>query len=110
MSLNSESRIGPQPSAADIADFRANLRGRLLPPGDGGHDSARLVWNGMIDRRPAFIAQCYGVADVIASVNFACSHSLLPAVRGGGHNVAGYAVCEGGLMIDLSPMNAVRVD
>jgi FAD/FMN-containing dehydrogenase len=110
MSLNSESRIGPQPSAADIADFRANLRGRLLQPGDVGYDSARLVWNGMIDRRPAFIAQCHGVADVIASVNFACSHSLLPAVRGGGHNVAGYAVCEGGLMIDLSPMNAVRVD
>jgi FAD/FMN-containing dehydrogenase len=110
MSSSAESRIGPQPSAQAIADFRASLRGSLLQPSDDAYDATRVVWNGMIDRRPDFIARCHGVADVIASVNFAGAHGLLVAVRSGGHNVAGYAVCDGGLMIDLSPMRAVRVD
>jgi FAD/FMN-containing dehydrogenase len=99
-----------RPSAQDITDFKAKLRGTLIQPGDADYDSVRIVWNGMIDRRPGLVAECHGVADVIASIDFARSHGLRVAVRGGGHNVAGYAVCDGGLMIDLSPMRAVRVD
>jgi FAD/FMN-containing dehydrogenase len=95
---------------AAVHDFAASLRGPLLRPGDNGYDEARKVWNGMIDRRPALIARCAGVADVIAAVRFARAHELLVAVRGGGHNITGNAVCEGGLMIDLSPMKSVRVD
>ena len=100
----------PVPAADDVAALRASLVGRLLEPGDDGYDAARVVWNGMIDRRPALIACCAGVADVIESVGFARRHALTLSVRGGGHNVAGYAVCDGGLMIDLSAMRAVRVD
>ena len=95
---------------AAVADFAAGLRGPLLRPGDGQYDEARKVWNGMIDRRPALIARCAGVADVIAAVRFARTHGVLVSVKGGGHNITGNAVCEGGLMIDLSPMKSVRVD
>src|SRR5687768_17291719 len=97
--------------AVEIVDaFKATLRGALLCPGDHGYDDARRIWNAMIDRRPSYIVRCAGVADVIQAVNFARTHNLLIAVRGGGHNVAGNAVCDGGLMIDLSPMKSVRVD
>ena len=85
------------------------LRGELLEPGSAAYDAARVVWNGMIDRRPALITRCRNAADVIASVNYARAHGLVIAVRSGGHNVAGYAVCDGGLMIDMSLMNAVHV-
>jgi len=95
---------------AAIQPLRASLRGELICPGDAGYEQTRQVWNGMIDRRPALIIRCYGVADVIQAVNFARQHHLLLSVRGGGHSVAGTAVCDGGLMIDLSPMRAVRVD
>ena len=95
---------------ATVQNFADSLRGPLLGPGEGGYDEARKVWNGMIDRRPALIARCAGVADVIAAVRFARDHELLVSVRGGGHNITGNAVCEGGLMIDLSPMKSVRVD
>src|ERR1700692_3925617 len=95
---------------ATVQKFADSLRGPLLQPGEGGYDEARKVWNGMIDRRPALIARCAGVADVIAAVRFARAHELLLSVRGGGHNITGNAVCEGGLMIDLSPMKGVRVD
>ncbi len=95
---------------AAVQKFADSLRGRLLHPGDGGYDDARKVWNGMIDRRPALIARCAGPADVMASVRFARDHSLLVSVKGGGHNITGNAVCEGGLMIDLSAMKSVRVD
>src|SRR5438067_3330476 len=95
---------------AAVQEFAAGLRGPLLRDGDAGYDAARIVWNGMIDRRPALIARCAGVADVMAAVRFARAHGLLLAVRGGGHNITGNAVCEGGLMIDLSPMKSVRVD
>ena len=95
---------------AIIADLKSSLRGDLLQPGDEGYDAARAVWNGMIDRRPALIARCRGAADVIASVNFAREQGLLVSIRGGGHNVAGNAVCDDGLMIDLSPMKGARVD
>ena len=94
----------------EIADFRSMLRGALLEPSDDEYDAVRVVWNGMIDRRPRLIVRCHGVADVIAAVNFARTHGLLVAVRGGGHNVAGYATCDGGMMIDLSLMRSVRVD
>jgi len=95
---------------AVIQDFGSTLVGELLQPGDAGYDAARAVWNGMIDRRPALIARCRGAADAIAAVNFARDQGLLVAIRGGGHNVAGNAVCDGGLMIDLSPMKGARVD
>ena len=93
-----------------VEDFQASLRGALLRPGEAGYDEARSIHNGMIDRRPALIARCAGVADVLAGVRFARGHELLMAVRGGGHGMPGYAVCEGGLMLDLSGMNSVHVD
>ncbi len=82
----------------------------MLGRGDDGYDDARKVWNGMIDRRPALIARCTGAGDVIQCVRFARQHELLISIRGGGHNVAGNAVCDGGLMIDLAPMKSIRVD
>lgn len=88
----------------------AAMRGICFTPGDAGYDDARIVWNGSIDKHPAIIAQCTGVADVIDAVNFARANNVLVAVRGGGHNVAGNAVCDGGIVIDLAAMNAVRVD
>ncbi len=93
-----------------IQDFNARLRGTLLRPGEAGYDDARKIWNGMIDRKPTLIARCAGVADVIHAVHFARTHNLLVSVRGGGHNVPGNAVCEGGIMIDLSRMKSVRVE
>jgi FAD/FMN-containing dehydrogenase len=93
-----------------IQAYKASLRGALLRLGDDHYDTTRRVWNGMIDRKPALITRCAGVADVINAVNFARTHHLLVSVRGGGHNVTGNAVCEGGLMIDLSPMKGIRVD
>lgn len=95
---------------ATIEEFKSSLRGELLTPSDEGYDEARLIWNGMHDKRPALIARCTGVADVIDAVNFARTHNLLVAVRGGGHNVAGTGSCDGGIMIDLSLMRAVHVD
>ena len=88
----------------------AELRGRLLLPGDADYDEARRVWNGMIDRRPAMIVRCAGVSDVMAAVRFAGAQDLVVAVKGGGHNIAGNAVCQDGVMIDLSPMRSVYVD
>jgi FAD/FMN-containing dehydrogenase len=93
-----------------LDDLRSQLGGQLLEPGQTGYDTARVVWNGMIDRRPAQIARCRNAADVAAGVNYARSAGLSVAVHSGGHNVAGYAVCDGGLMIDLSLMKGVRVD
>ena len=90
--------------------FAERLRGPLITRDDDTYDTARQIWNGMVDKRPMLIARCAGTADVIASVNFARDHDLLVAIKGGGHNAAGHAVCAGGLMIDLSPMNSVRVD
>ena len=99
-----------QLDSATIAKFRSGLTGALLELDDPGYEAARAVQNGMIQCRPALIAQCRGVADVVACVNFAREQNLLVAVRGGGHNVAGNALCDGGLVIDLSAMRAVRVD
>ena len=93
-----------------VEEFQTSLRGPLLQPGDAGYDDARIVWNGMIDRRPALIARCAGVADVIQAVNFARDNHLLVSVRGGGHNITKYAVNDGGIVIDLSQMKSVHFD
>ena len=93
-----------------IQGFVEGVRGAVLRPGDQGYDDARAIWNGLIDRRPALIVQCTGAADVVDAVNFAREHNLLLSVKGGGHNVAGNAVNDGGLVIDLSQMRGVHVD
>ena len=93
-----------------VETFEAGLRGELLRPDRDGYDAARSIWNGMIDRRPALIARCTGPADVMTAVCFGREHDLLTAVKSGGHNVAGSALCDGGLVIDLSPMKGVHVD
>jgi FAD/FMN-containing dehydrogenase len=93
-------------AAATIEGFR----GQLLTPGDEGYEHARWTWNGMFDKRPALIARCSGVSDVIAGVNYAREQGLLLSVRGGGHSVPGHSTCDDGLVLDLSPMRSVRVD
>ena len=95
---------------ASIADLSARFSGVLLRPDESGYDDVRRVHNGMIDRRPALIARCLGSADIADAVNFARTHGLDLAVRGGGHNVAGRAVCDDGLMLDLSLMKGIHVD
>jgi len=94
---------------AAVRDLRASLKGTLLVPGDEGYEAARRVWNGMIDKHPAMIARCADTADVVHAVTFARERELLLAVRGGGHSFPGYSTCDGGLVIDLSPMRAVVV-
>ncbi len=96
--------------ALEITGLRDGFRGELLSPQDSGYEDARKVWNGSINRFPALIARCAGVADVIAAVKFAKDNGLLVAVRGGGHSFPGLSVCDGGLVIDLSPMKGIRVD
>ncbi|MDL5363149.1 FAD-binding oxidoreductase [Halalkalicoccus sp. NIPERK01] len=96
--------------AEQIEQFEVGFHGDLIRPDDVDYDDARGVWNGMIDKHPALIARCRGVGDVISAVNFARENGLLVAVRGGGHNVAGTAVCDDGLVIDLSEMRGVRID
>ncbi|MBW2604991.1 MAG: FAD-binding oxidoreductase [Deltaproteobacteria bacterium] len=93
-----------------IETLKSNIRGKVLLPADSGYDDARSIWNAMIDRHPAIIVRCAGVADVMKAVNFARGEGLVIAVRGGGHNIAGNAVCDGGLMIDLSLMKSVKVN
>jgi FAD/FMN-containing dehydrogenase len=93
-----------------VAGMSAKLKGKLLEPDAPGYDEARAIWNAMIDRRPGLIVSCASADDVVAAVRFACKHELLVAVRGGGHNIAGNAVCDGGLQINLSALKAVRVD
>ena len=95
---------------AAVEALEEGLRGSVISPSSTGYDDARRIWNGMIDRHPAIIARCVGTSDVTCAVNFARENDLLVAVKGGGHNVAGNAVCEGGLMIDLCGMRSVHVD
>src|SRR5690348_18300139 len=93
-----------------LTGLRTRFRGALLQPGEEGYDEARRTWNGAIDRSPALIARCAGADDVVEAVRFARERELLVSVKGGGHSIAGHAVCDDGLMIDLSLMKAVRVD
>jgi len=98
------------PNEASIGEFKASLRGELIRPSDKGYDAARKVYNAMIDRRPAMIARCADVADVITAVNFGRENNLLVAIRGGGHNAGGLGICDDGLVIDLSQMRYTHVD
>jgi FAD/FMN-containing dehydrogenase len=93
-----------------VQEFRSHVRGEVLQADDEGYDDARTVWNGMIDKHPLLIVRCTGAADVMAAVEFAREYDLLLSVKGGGHNVAGKAVCDDGLVIDLSPMDRVRIN
>jgi FAD/FMN-containing dehydrogenase len=95
---------------SEIEKLKTSLRGQLIVPNESDYDSARKVFNAMIDRRPALIARCVGAADVISCVRFAREHDLPVSVRGGGHSIAGNAVCDDGLVIDLSRMKTIRVD
>ncbi len=93
-----------------LDELRASFRGELVRPTDPTYDAHRKVWNGSIDRHPALIARCAGVADVIAAVQFAREAGAVVAVRGGGHSFPGHSVCDGGILIDLGPMRGIRVD
>jgi len=97
-------------AAGAISDLASQVSGGVLTAQDPGYGEARTIWNGMIDKHPALIARCQSASDVAATVKFAAANGLLTAVRGGGHNVAGNAVCDGGLMIDLSPMQNIEFD
>lgn len=110
LSLVSRQGRATRIEGARLEAFRTAMRGQTLAPGEPGYDQARAVWNAMIDRRPALVARCSGVADVLLCVELAREHDLLVSVRGGGHNIAGKAVCDDGLVIDLSRMRDVRVD
>jgi FAD/FMN-containing dehydrogenase len=95
---------------ADVDDLRAALRGELIIAGQPEYETARRLWNPAFDKKPALIVRCVGAADAQRAVRFAAAHGLLTAVRGGGHSVSGQSACDGGLIIDLSPMRAVEVD
>lgn len=103
--------IAPVLGEATVQELREAVRGEIVTPGDDGYAEACRIWNGAHDgRRPALVVRCTGAADVIAAVGFARSNDLTIAVRGGGHSVAGFSTCDDGIVIDLSPMNGVRVD
>ena len=97
-------------ASSDVAQLKAALRGQLITSNDNGYDEARAVWNGMIDKPPLLIARCADKSDVINAVDFARANQLLTAICGGGHNVAGFGTCDGGMVIDLSPMKNIAVD
>jgi FAD/FMN-containing dehydrogenase len=93
-----------------LAELQSNIRGTILTESDANYETSRSIWNAMIDRRPAGIMQCIGVQDVIEAVEFARNNKILLSVKGGGHNISGLAVCDGGLMLDMSHMRGVWVD
>jgi FAD/FMN-containing dehydrogenase len=105
-SIATEAAVGNE----ELQAFAMQVRGRVLVPDHPDYDDARRIWNGLIDRRPALIVECSGAADVVDALNFAREHDLLVSIRGGGHNVAGNAVNDGGIVIDLSQMRGVHVD
>jgi FAD/FMN-containing dehydrogenase len=109
MNSAAHARSAPAALATPLATLEASLSSDLLASPDAAYDRSRSVWNGMIDRRPVAISRCKSVADVIASLRFAGEQGLPVSIRGSGHNVAGHAVCDGGLMIDLSCMRGVAV-
>jgi FAD/FMN-containing dehydrogenase len=102
--------VETQLDAEAVEGFKTQVRGAVLTPGDPGYDDAREIWNGLIDRRPALIVQCSGAADVVDAVNFARDNELVLSIKAGGHNVAGNAVNDGGIVLDLSQMRGVHVD
>lgn len=93
-----------------IEALRAQTRGDLIVPGDEAYDDARAIWNALVDKRPGAILRCNGAADVATAVKWASDNGIVVSVRGGGHNVGGRAICDDGLVIDLSAMRAVHVD
>ena len=95
--------------AGAVGELTPRFDGHLMLPGDAGYEDARMVWNGMFDRRPALIARCRGVEDVVAAVNFARECDLELAIRGGGHSAPGHSTVDDGLVIDLSQMNSIEV-
>src|SRR5215469_12602025 len=97
-------------AAIQMEQLRSAVRGVVIQPGDETYESARKVYNAMIDKRPAIIVRCVDVADVIAAIDYARTNKLLTAIRGGGHNGGGLGTCDNGLVIDLSTMRGVRVD
>src|SRR4051794_301179 len=106
------SAVGTETEATNLFDverFRRRLRGQLVLPIDREYEGARRVWNGIVDKKPALIADCAGPEDVAEAVMFARTHELLASVRSGGHNIAGNSVCDGGLVIDLSRMKGIEV-
>src|SRR5688572_11575522 len=105
-----ETATPDQATGTDVERLRESVQGSVFAPGDAGYDAARRIWNGAIDRRPACIARCTGVADVVAAVRVARERDLLVAVLSGGHGVGGHALCDDGLVIDLSSMKGIRVD
>ena len=108
--MTTETATSDRAASSELERLRDCFNGAVIGPGDDSYDEARSIWNGAIDRRPAGIAQCAGVADVVAAVRYARERDLLVAVRSGGHGVGGHALCDGGLVIDLSPMRGIRVD
>src|SRR5918911_5313006 len=102
--------LSTAPASVAVEGLKAGLRGELIQPGVPDYDAVRSVWNGMIDKRPGLIVRCAGVGDVIDAVNFARENGVQLAVRGGSHSAAGLAMCDGGIVLDLSPMRGVRVD
>lgn len=96
--------------ADPFKSLQLQCRGRVITPSDGGYEKVRQVWNGSIQRRPAAILQCAGVADVVAGVRFAEERGLTLAVRAGGHSIAGLGTCEGGLVLDLRALQGIWVD
>jgi FAD/FMN-containing dehydrogenase len=97
-------------NTARLHDFKAALGGDIVLPEDADYEAARRGWNGMIDNHPALVVRCRGVGDVKTAIAFAREHNLLVAVRGGGHSLPGFSTCDGGMVIDLSPLKGVRVD
>src|SRR4029077_2626482 len=98
--------FSPSMSVIDIKSFRSVFHGQVFEPADVGYNEARQIWNASVSKHPRVIARCSGVADVIAAVNFGRANNLLTAIRGGGHNVGGRALCDDGLVIDLSGRRA----
>ena len=96
--------------ATKLKELKGNFSGAILLPGDKAYESARQIWNAMIDKHPALILRCATTSDVVRAVNFARDNKFILAVRGGGHNIAGNAMCDDGVVIDLSQMKATRVD
>jgi FAD/FMN-containing dehydrogenase len=105
-----KSRGGAAVGNATVEAFRRRFCGKALLPDDAGYDSARRIWNASIDKHPGLVVRCSGPADVVRAVKFSRANNLLVAVKSGGHNVAGRALCDDGIVVDLSAMNRVSVD